>query len=189
MRFTRSFAFVFCTVLLVAPAAAHATTWNVPGDMSGTCTTLTPSCDTIQDAVTASANGDDIQVAAGTYPETNVHLNKTITVTGAGAASTFVEPSGVGFVIDADGVVVRDLTIRNGTQAAAYTLTGSSIDDTEFNAVHFTNNSSRGIEISGAIVTNLSVIDCVFTNNNSALQPSCNALSVRSPSVKRSICH
>jgi hypothetical protein len=172
MKSARSSAFAFFTVLLVAPVAAHATTWNVPGDMSGTCTTINPSCDTIQDAVTASANGDDIQVAAGTYPESNVHLNKTLTVAGAGAATTFVEPSGVGFVIDADGVVVRDLTIRNGTQAAAYTLIGSSIDDTEFNGVHFTNNTSRGIEISGAVVTNLSVVDCVFTSNNIGIRMS-----------------
>lgn len=47
---------------------------------------------TIQAAVAAAAPGDIIHVAAGTYTETGqININKNLTITGAGAASTIVK--------------------------------------------------------------------------------------------------
>src|SRR4029453_466816 len=129
------------TVAMTGQAAA--TIWLVPGDMSNTCTIATPSCDTIQGAVSASTDGDEIQVAAGTYPTGTILVDKSLTIVGAGAASTFVEPSGVGFSIAADDVLLQDLTVRNGTQAVLFGTSG--VSNVELNGVHLTSNSSRGI--------------------------------------------
>jgi hypothetical protein len=160
----RAAALVFAGLATAAMATeAAATTWLVPGDMSNTCTVATPSCDTIQGAVTAAASGDDIQVAAGTYPTGTILVDKSLTIVGAGAASTFVEPTGVGFSIAADDVVLQDLTVRNGTQGVLFGTSG--VSNVELNGVHLTNNSSRGIEIQ-ATVSDIRVVDGELTGNN-----------------------
>ena len=50
---------------------------------------------TIQAAVTASADGDVINVAAGTYNEENITITKGISLLGAGAATTSIAPTAV----------------------------------------------------------------------------------------------
>ncbi|MBI4514250.1 MAG: hypothetical protein HY699_00315 [Deltaproteobacteria bacterium] len=78
-------------ILGVSLPASAATTWNVPGDSSNTCTTLNPSCDTIAGAVAAASSGDTIQIAAGTFPVTStITIGKNLTINGAGAGSTTI---------------------------------------------------------------------------------------------------
>lgn len=49
---------------------------------------------TIQAAISAAANGDIIEVPAGTYVETGqIVINKDLTITGAGAANTTIKPA------------------------------------------------------------------------------------------------
>ncbi len=65
----------------MAPSGAAAT-WNVPGDFA-----------TIQAAVTGATSGDIIMVGAGTYPEAILIDGKNLTITGAGAGSSFITGS------------------------------------------------------------------------------------------------
>ncbi|MCW5891212.1 MAG: right-handed parallel beta-helix repeat-containing protein [bacterium] len=151
------------------PALAAATTWGVPGDGSNTCTVVTPSCNTIAAAVTASTAGDTIQLAAGAHavPAT-VILNKTLTITGAGQGATLVQPSAgvIAFSARADDLVLSDFTIENGATGVSFQSVTSS--GTEIRRVTFTGQTSRGIDFSlGAAtpVSNVSVDDCTFATN------------------------
>ncbi|HUA19811.1 MAG TPA: right-handed parallel beta-helix repeat-containing protein [Bryobacteraceae bacterium] len=74
---------------------------------------------TIGAAVSAAAQGDVVQVAAGTYKE-DVNITKTIALIGAGSATTIIDATGLanGIVIDgtAGGVlggVVSGFTVEN----------------------------------------------------------------------------
>jgi hypothetical protein len=158
----------FCALALLAtmPASAGtaaATSWMVPGDGSNTCTVGSPSCNTIAQAVAASANGDSIAIAAGTFAAPNVQVDKTLTIAGAGTAGTFVQPGAgaTGFEIRADGIVLQDLTIQNGGTGVAFPIAS---DDTELTRVAFSGQTVRGVEISAAnvAVTNVRIVDASF---------------------------
>ncbi len=159
-----------CAAGLVGAAAneALATSWGVPGDGSGTCTIATPSCSTIQAAIDAAANADDIQVAAGTFAESAIHVNKAVTINGAGIGNTVVTPGAgqVGFFVDVDGVVISGLTVQGAADGLRFQVNG--VDDTELNAVRFDGNSSDGIEVSGVSVTDVRVVDCEFAGTGSS---------------------
>ena len=176
MKVTFGTAFVVSGLVLAVTAIAatdsHATTWDVPGDMSNTCTVATPSCDTIAGAIAAATAGDDIQVAAGTFSESGVLIDKMLTIAGAGPASTFVDPAGgIGLLPKADGIVLRDLTIQNGSDGLRFELPAGTIDDTELDNVHLVGNSSDGIELSGSTtVTNLRILGSTFTGNSSGVR-------------------
>ena len=60
------------------------TIWLVPGNGSGTCTTINPNCTTIQAAINASSQGDVITVLAGTNNEI-LDIPHGITLNGANA--------------------------------------------------------------------------------------------------------
>ena len=91
-----------------------ATTINVPVDYS-----------TIQDAIDASADGDVIQIAPGTYHEHTLNPGgKAITIQGAlngdGSLATTIDAQQAGSVFvliseEADTTVIRDLVITGGT--------------------------------------------------------------------------
>jgi parallel beta-helix repeat protein len=71
-------------------STALATTINVPGDYG-----------TIQAAINAAAANDTIIVAAGTYTE-QISVNKSLTLTGAGASTTIIQAPVV-LTLDPDG--------------------------------------------------------------------------------------
>jgi hypothetical protein len=79
--------------------AAFANTYYVRTDGSNACNGLTnasaasaPNCAflTIQFAVNTAVSGDTINVAAGTYNESQVLIEKSVSVIGAGAATTTI---------------------------------------------------------------------------------------------------
>ncbi len=158
------------------PAAA--TTWLVPGDGSNTCTTGSPNCNAIAQAVAASADNDTIQIAAGSFPVTaTIALTNTLTIVGAGLASTTVavDPDVVAFDVQADGMVIQDLTIQGGSVGVRFPATS---DDTEIDRVKFDTNTSRGIEISplaGNPVTNVSIVDATFSASSIGLRMASNS--------------
>ncbi len=73
------------------PAASPAPEASGP---AATITVCASGCDhtTIQAAINAAANGDIISVSAGTYTE-NIVVNKSVELSGAGAASTTILPA------------------------------------------------------------------------------------------------
>src|SRR5690606_37598389 len=103
----------FFLAALAASAAgaggASATTWLVPGDGSNTCTAVSPNCDTIAEAVAASAAADTIELAPGSHAVAatqELSLRPGLTIRGAGIASTTIEPSAgvIAFNVRSDGI-------------------------------------------------------------------------------------
>ncbi len=104
----------------VVRAAPSATTWYVNGSTgqdSNDCQTPATACKTIGAAVNKAANGDTIQIAAGTYVE-NLTIRKSLTLVGAGQDQTIVDGNKNGRVvtIDEQGKVISisAMTLRNG---------------------------------------------------------------------------
>jgi parallel beta-helix repeat protein len=100
-------------LLLLASAASAQTTRNVPADF-----------ETIQEAIEASAAGDTVLVAPGTYVENLNFRGKNITVRGmAGAAMTIIDGNDAGSVVtfrlgEGNAAVLSGFTLRNGKNSA-----------------------------------------------------------------------
>ena len=163
-------------VLITLAPSAQATIWSVPGDMSGTCSVFTPSCDTLADAVAAASPADSILLGAGVHVATAVSLDKALIVQGAGPLATFLEPAAgqPALLIAASGITVRDLTVRNSTvDGVRISIASTVVDDVQFNAVHFRANGSDGLELgtpATSSITDLAIVDCVFANNANGLR-------------------
>jgi len=108
------------TLLLVSspPAFAAATRLVSPtGTDTGDCT-VNP-CKTIGYAIGQSVSGDIISAAAGTYAE-HVVVDRSLTLRGAGSASTILDGSNSGTVITVGSVstsltvTIAGLTVKNG---------------------------------------------------------------------------
>ena len=131
------FSIIVTALLLVFSTAAFATTINVPADQG-----------TIQAAINAAASGDTINIAAGTYTE-NVMANKPVTLAGAGAGSTIIQPavsqptcpaattlcgSATGasnvILVQANDVVIHDLTVDgdNPSLTSGIVVNGADLD-------------------------------------------------------------
>lgn len=130
----------------------------------------TGSCyPTIAAAIAAAAPGNPITVAAGTYYEHNITIDKALSITGTGPNSTIVDGQGLGRVFSIttpDSVSISGVTIRNGAVWGAgggiynggnLTLNSSSV---------FSNTAFAGAGIANArslTVTNTALINNVAT--------------------------
>ena len=94
-------------VTIAGLSACPGATLNVPGGYS-----------TIQAAIAAAADGDTVQVAAGTYHERLSWSSKSIRLIGAGAGLTIVDADGVGSCLYLNGVpstaLIRGFTFTGG---------------------------------------------------------------------------
>jgi subtilisin-like proprotein convertase family protein len=86
------------------------------------CLTDSTPCEHIQTAIDRSGSDDTINIAAGTYFETLRILDKNLTLTGQGAASTIIDGLQQGRVLGifadtARVVTVSGLTLQNGQSA------------------------------------------------------------------------
>jgi hypothetical protein len=82
----------------------------------------------IQDAIDAANSGDTIHVAEGTYkadPCRSIHINKSLTIIGAGADKTIIDGNQAGSVITIDpniNVILSGMTIQGGTGTLTYLM-------------------------------------------------------------------
>jgi len=116
--------------------SAKAATINVPADQP-----------TIAAAIAAASAGDEIILAAGTYTERGLIINKDLTISGSSAAAT---------TIDADGFSGSIFKITAGTLTLNF-LTFTGIDGSGWYKTALHNASG-----------NLSVNNCLITGNTGA---------------------
>ncbi len=76
---------------------------------------------TIGAAVSAASSGDVIQVAAGTYKE-GVTINKTLSLIGAGSASTIIDATGLANGINVDGSASAPMSGVSGVVVSGFTV-------------------------------------------------------------------
>jgi len=107
-------------LFLTLVPAALASTWYVDGnngDDGNDCKTPATACGSIGHAISLSASGDSIQIAAATYQENNLGIPYDLTLTGAKAATTIIDGAyelGVISVGTGAHVSVSNLTIQRG---------------------------------------------------------------------------
>lgn len=106
--------------ILVSRKAGAATVWTVSNGSPGACTVGDPNCATITAAVLAASSGDTINVTAGVYPESNIILDKSLTINGESALTTIVDGQQANRVFDVSEstVTLSGLSIINGLTAS-----------------------------------------------------------------------
>lgn len=113
-------------VMLLHTTAVNARTWHIRADGSG-------DAPTIQAGIQASAGGDTILIAPGTYQE-NLRASEPLVISGEGdPTTTIVDGSQAGSVLLVAGGVVQKLTLRNG-----FSTTGGGIY--VYGSAHIHNN-------------------------------------------------
>ena len=127
---------------------------------------LVSASPTIQDLIDAASPDDTINLAAVTYYEGEIHVDKPLTIQGAGMTSTVIDATAKnhGIYIEADDVTIKDLTVQGAIHRNIvwYTVTvsGSTIEDVEIQGA-----GSAGMEVHHSTVTNVLVKDCDFEGN------------------------
>lgn len=136
------------TVFAISVSANAATISVSPGD-------------DIALAVAAAADGDVIELTAGSYsPTATVVLNKDLTVKGAGPQATVINGSGVSgrvFSISSSGAVLEDLSVTAANSGAVW-MSNGTVTNCAFSQCKAATGGA--IEMTGGLVT-----DSSFTGN------------------------
>ncbi|HUU62414.1 MAG TPA: right-handed parallel beta-helix repeat-containing protein [Dehalococcoidia bacterium] len=134
----------------------------------GTGTVGNPFCK-IQSAIGNASAGDTIIIAAGQYNEHDITINKSLTLRGAGAGSTFVDGEDMSrvFYINNSTVDMSGMTIRNGNVSTA--ANGGGLYN-EYGNVTMTNCTVSGNEAynGGGLYNNggnLTMTGCTISGN------------------------
>lgn len=156
------------------PASATANEYDpTPADNSDSeSTTITANYTTISAAIAAAAANDTIFVCPGTYNE-NPNVNKALTITGAGAASTTINGTAAGNVvtISSSNVTLQGFTItapsstssRYGVALANSAISNITIANNVIQNLVTTATFSVGVSIH-ALNTNVTVTNNQITN-------------------------
>jgi len=121
---------------------------------------------TITLAIDDAIDGDTIEVAAGTYLESEMHIDKSLTIQGAGRSDTIVDVDGKteGFYIDTDNVTIKDLTVKNaGLDNIVFsfvTVSNATIDN-----IASLDSEFAGLKVHNSTITNLVINNCLFSGN------------------------
>lgn len=127
-----TFLFLFISLYLPTPVyAANSRYVNPTGlDENNDCTNSWNPCATVTHAVQQAGAGDTIHLAIGIYTETDILLDKDLTLQGESQEQTIiqahadpVQATGGVFRITAD-VVIQNLTVQHGNPAASIVVTG-----------------------------------------------------------------
>lgn len=85
------------------------------GNDSNDCLSTGTACATIAGAFAKAASGDTIEIAAGTYNEFDVLIDRPVTLNGAGPGSTIVDAGGNGRIFYfTQNFTLANLTLQNG---------------------------------------------------------------------------
>ncbi len=150
MRRFLSLCFCVC-VLSICQNVFSATTLYVSSSGAGTACSSDSPCTLNQALSAASSNGDDntINLAAGTYSSSSAFTytasNHSLTLSGAGADSTFVTAT-------ADNAM-------NFTFSGTVTVSGITVQDSSGSGLRFSNDASGSS-------FNVSISNCSFLNNH-----------------------
>ncbi len=101
----------------ISQAAPTATLYvnAATGNDGNDCLSAGTACATIDAAIGKAIANDSIQIAAGTYNENDIVLDKELTLIGAGAGSTIVDGGDNGRIFDINlSSTISNLTIQNG---------------------------------------------------------------------------
>lgn len=106
-----SIIFIFLLLFCSTPFSAQKFSDTIIVDDDGSADYVT-----ITEAIGSSTNGDTIFVRAGTYEESNIILDKKISLIGEEPSSTIIRGNGISPVltINADNVLVTNLSINKG---------------------------------------------------------------------------
>ena len=152
----------FCLIGGTSPAAADLL--HVPGDFP-----------TIQEAIDAAVDGDEVEVHPGTYFETINFLGKAIRVYSTdGPDVTIIDAQQTGTVVTCDSAegpdsVLEGFTISGGNAASGGGMRNFNSSATVINCT-FSGNSAGGGGGGGMwnIFSSPTVIDCSFSQNTAA---------------------
>lgn len=148
MSFRPYLLFVGLLIAASGSASAHAATLNVPGDFP-----------TIQSAIEAAIDGDEVEVAAGTYVENVDFQSKSIVVrSNSGAAATIIDGSAQTL-----GAQRSSTVILNEESGISPTLDGFTVTGGTGTAV-----GSFGVLHGGGVLIRNGggqIIDCIIEEN------------------------
>ena len=140
--------------MLACASNLDADTLNVPGDYSS-----------IEDAISASTDGDTILVAPGTYQEGPLNLaGKSLTLTSRDGpeVTTITCPSGV----EATVLLIRGASNQNEVELSGFTISNGVAENGLGGGVRIIGDASQ--EFSMPII--VTVRDCVFLNNTASTE-------------------
>ncbi len=132
-------------VAIRPPIARAAGPWYVSptGNDGNDCLSSGTACQTIGGAIGKASSGDTINIAAGTYTETNIISGKALTLVGAGIDQTIVNgsTSSIFSIYSNASVNISNLTLRNGSadSGAAIYAAGPTV----ISQIRVTNNTSN----------------------------------------------
>ncbi len=166
--------------VMTAAAAPTCTTTcyvdAVNGDDTNDGTTAGTALKTIQAAVNQVTAGGQVFALTGTFPE-QVTVNKSVTITGDGPTLTIIDPppAGNGLNISVGDVTIEDLRVTDAAQGARISGTVANIT---FDNVTFISNASRGIDVSsGAVISNVQLLNSLFDNVNIGMRMASGAIA------------